>query len=163
MTNPINLARRIWNAWRDVRNKEITTRVKHAVLVGTIAVVAFVGLVWQIQQINARDRADDQRTAAIETYNQAVRTYDTEVIQYNACLASIESREATRADNARDNALFATFVEIFDFYLGESADPAITDLRAAVVEGARLDEAERPEIDPSTCPPPPVPPEPPTL
>lgn len=151
----------IWNAWREVRNQTVTTRVKHIVLVALIGTVAFVGIVYQIQQINAHDRAGDQRAAALEAYSAAKDTYNTQVVQYNACVASIESREATRADNERDNNVLRAIAAALAERFGD--DPFIIDLQSIIEQGAQLDDQERPQIDPATCPPPPVAPEAPNL
>lgn len=161
--NPIKGVGRMWTAWQDVKDRPITTKVKHAMLVAVMSVVGVVGLTYQLQQINERNQRDDRQTVEVEAYRTAVDIYGNQVNIYEDCIAATVIRQAVRADNERDNALLIRFVNVMDFYLNDGSGAAIADLLAVIDEGATLDDRERPLLDPALCEPPPehppVPPE----
>jgi hypothetical protein len=145
---------RIRSAWSRLHaygESEVTTKMKHVILVIVVGVTAATGITFMFQRLSEASANEANRDAVISEWRDAIRDYDNSVDQYQSCLSAVQSRIETRDDNARENASDMRFIDIMDRWLDDDADAAIAEARAAEVEDAKLDDTARPLLDPNDC------------
>lgn len=143
--------RHAWIRLRAYGESEVTTKMKHVILVIVVGITAATGVTFMFQRLSEANAADLNRDAVITEWRNAIRDYDNAVDQYQACLSAVQSRIETRADNERENESDMRFIDIMDRWLDDDADAAIAEARAAEIEDAHLDDTARPLLDPKDC------------
>jgi Flp pilus assembly pilin Flp len=145
------MIRRTWTAWQDVKDRPLTTTVKHAVLVALLAVLAVTGIAAMFQSLSEANTQGLERDQAITQWRNELRDHDAAASRYELCLIAVQGRIETRADNQRENESDLHFLDILDRWLGEGSDAALAEARAAEELDARLDDEARPLLDVNDC------------
>lgn len=142
--------KRWWIAWKRMVNSPILAKyVLGVIVVGFVCVILIT--------LQVRSLSDAQRAADI--YQAELRSFDTQVIQHEACLSRVETREVYRERDARG---VLTTREIIDI-LAEGAPPSDSlDRVYERLDAELIDIAnDPPPLDPAECGERPTPPEPP--
>lgn len=142
-------------------NAEVTTKVKHLVGTAFVALVVVVSGVVAIKTVSDHARQRDQvrieadRISNIERdYFAAARLYDTQVVQRNACLDRVESRDGVRKEmfgfndiDKKQNATLSGILTLIDEQQpGPPSEILATALALTAAQDVAIDE-QRADID----------------
>jgi hypothetical protein len=158
---------------RETLDSEVTTKVKHLVGTGLVALAVVVAGIWGLQRNSNADRAADRRDQQEADYFDARRVYDTQVVQRQQCVDRVQTRVEVRAImigfNETDIGQNMTLRGILEDIDGQSPEPptgllatalALVQAQDVKIEAQRVRiDTEYELLDVADCPPMPVEPQ----
>ncbi len=137
-----------------ILDQKVETKVKHIILSIAVLFACFGLITFQVSSIIERGQAGDLRVVAFANYQTRIDTYQTAVVQYDQCVARIESRVVIRGRLNSITNLLGTVVRIF---VGDNEpSPQVVAVFDAIDQELGSIDTELPVLGLSICPPLPV-------
>lgn len=142
-------------SWVDVRavlNTEVETKIKHILLTVAVAFAIFALVFYMVESNGNQDLVRAQRADDVQTYQSALRIYDTQVTLVNQCNTRFDSRVALRALFVSQNNTLRTMLQIIDLAHPETTSPLLLSMFNELdLQDARINDQYPPD-EAKDCP-----------